>query len=224
MTLGLVDAMRVGADSGVNWQRPGPRAAVPPRPSYFLNGRVWWNDPDGIFARAKFPLNEVQCFAGWVTLTGMLNNQTDWAPDYPAERIDLLRRTMPSHQLTSVRPVDLWENDPPRIWVLTFEAGGVKRTTIGLFNWGDKEAEIGATAERLGLRPEAIYAGFEFWSNRMVPVFGPRPRTSEVSKTSGVCGLLVQGRLAIVCRRAPAGSWRCGRLPIIRCSWARRAT
>lgn len=185
MVLGLVDAMRVGPDSGVKWGGvvQGVRSSSA---LYFLNGRVWWNDPDAIYARARIPLNEVQCFAGWVTLTGMLNNQTDWAPDYPAERVDLLRRTMPCHQLTSVRPVDLFENDPPRVWVLNYEAGGVRRTTIGLFNWGDKDAEIGATAQRLGLRPDATYAGFEFWSGRMIPPFKGRlserlpPRTSRI--------------------------------------------
>jgi len=185
MVLGLVDAMRVGPDSGVNWGGvvEGVRSSSA---LYFLNGRVWWNDPDAIYARGRIPLNEVQCFAGWVTLTGMLNNQTDWAPNYPAERVDLLRRTMPCHHLTSVRPVDLFESDPPRVWVLHYEAGGVRRTTIGLFNWGDKDAEIGASAQRLGLRPDATYASFEFWSNRMIPSFEGRlserlpPRTSRI--------------------------------------------
>ena len=185
MALGLVDAMRVGPDSGVKWSGvvEGVRSSSA---LYFLNGRVWWNDPDAIYARTRIPFNEVQCFAGWVTLTGMLNNQTDWAPDYPAERVDLLRRTMPCHQLTSVRPVDLFENDPPRVWVLNYDAGGVRRTTIGLFNWGDKDADISASAQRLGLRPDATYAGFEFWSSRTIPPLKGRlgerlpPRTSRI--------------------------------------------
>jgi hypothetical protein len=40
---------------------------------------------------------------------GMLNNHTGWSSDYFIERIDLLRRTMPCHGLTSVRPVDFIE-------------------------------------------------------------------------------------------------------------------
>jgi hypothetical protein len=173
MTMGLVDAMRVGADSGVAWSGvvEGARSAAA---LYFLNGRVWWNDPDAIYARAKIPLNEVQCFAGWVALTGMLNNQTDWAPDYPPERVDLLRRTMPAHQLTSVRPVDFFQNDPARVWVLTYQAGGVKRSVVGLFNWTDAPCEINVAAQRLGLRSDATYAGFEFWSNRMLAPFKGR--------------------------------------------------
>lgn len=183
MVMGLVDAMRVGADSGVNWGGvvEGVRSASA---LYFLNGRVWWSDPDAIYARAKMPLHEVQNFAGWVTLTGMLNNQTDWAPDYPADRVDLLRRTMPSHQLASVRPVDLLEHDPPRIWVLSYEIGGAKRKVIGLFNWTDQEIKIGASAQRLGLRPDATYAAFEFWSNRMIPPFSGGLRERVPARSS----------------------------------------
>jgi hypothetical protein len=81
---------------------------------------------------------------------------------------------MPAHQLTSVRPVDLFENDPARIWVLTYQAGGVRRTVVGLFNWSDTPCEISVTAPRLGLRLAATYAGFEFWSNRMTPPFKGR--------------------------------------------------
>ena len=170
MAMGLVDAMRVGADSCVNWHGvvQGVRCSAS---LYFLNGRVWWNDPDSIYARAAIPLNEVQCFAGWVTLTGMLNNQTDWAPDYPPERVDLLRRTMPAHQLTSVRPVDFIENDPARIWVLTYDVTGQKHVVIGLFNWTDAEVDLGVTAQKLGLDPSAKYAGYEFWSRSLIDPF-----------------------------------------------------
>ncbi|MEO5716351.1 MAG: hypothetical protein ABIT37_22920, partial [Luteolibacter sp.] len=107
MCIGKFDAIRVGPDSTQKWAGntsivEGVRTATA---LWFQNGRDYWIDPDSIYAQApKFPLNEVRCFASFVTLTGMLNNMTDWAPDYPAERIELLRRTMPSHQLTSVRP------------------------------------------------------------------------------------------------------------------------
>ncbi|OHB78314.1 MAG: hypothetical protein A2W31_09185 [Planctomycetes bacterium RBG_16_64_10] len=170
MTLGLVDAMRVGPDSGVQWSGvvEGVRCASA---LYFLNGRVWWNDPDAIYARNAMPLNEVQCFAGWVALTGMLNNQTDWAPDYSPERVELLRRTMPNHQLPSVRPVDLFKHDPARMWVLTYEVGGATRTVVGLFNWTDEPTDVEVASQRCGLRADAEHAALEFWSNELVPPF-----------------------------------------------------
>ncbi len=183
MTVGLVDAMRVGPDNGVHWGKPSERTSVVGalRSSailYFLNGRVWWNDPDAIYARNSSPLNEVRCYAGWVALTGMLNNQTDWSPDYSNERIELLRRTMPNHQLTSVRPVDFLENDPARIWKLDYKIDGEVFTIVGLFNWEDKEATLDMTLKSLGLDPKETYAGFEFWENKVVGPF-----VNKISRT-----------------------------------------
>ena len=191
MVVGFVDAMRVGPDSAVTWGSPDNRTSVigalrSATSLYFMNGRVWWNDPDAIYARASWPLNEVRCFAGWVALTGMLNNQTDWAPDYPAERVDLLRRTMPAHHSTRVRPVDFLENDPARIWLLSGEIGGEKYTVVGLFNWGDAEVAFDVPVERLGLEPAATQVGFEFWTNRLIdPIQGSlrrrvAARTAEI--------------------------------------------
>lgn len=183
MTLGLADAMRVGPDNVVRWGNASQRTSLVGalRSSavlYFLNGRVWWNDPDAIYARNSWPLNEVRCYAGWVALTGMLNNQTDWSPDYSDERIELLRRTMPNHQLTSVRPIDFLENDPARIWKLDYVIDGEPFTVIGLFNWEDKEVTLDVTLKSLGLDPKANYAGFEFWENKMVGLF-----VNKISRT-----------------------------------------
>jgi hypothetical protein len=174
MCMGLVDAMRVGPDSCNQWG-PSPSSVVggvrASASVYFMNGRIWWNDPDGIYLRETMPLNEIQCFAGWVTLTGMLNNQSDWPPSCKPDRVEMLKRTMPSHQLTSVRPVDFLENDPARIWVLTYDVSGNKHTVVGLFNWTDKVLEIGTTAAKLGMKPEGRYAGYEFWSNSLLEPF-----------------------------------------------------
>jgi hypothetical protein len=185
MSMGFVDAMRVGIDSEAAWSLSlqGMQAAGA---LYFFNGRVWWNDPDCIALRSKWTLNEIQCFAGWITLTGMLNTQCDWAPNYPPERVELLKRTMPSHQLTSVRPVDYLENDPARIWVLTYEVSGKKHEVVGLFNWTDMEQELGASAAKLGIKPEARYAGYEFWSNTALPSFSGELKQTVPARTGRI--------------------------------------
>ena len=169
MCMGLLDAMRVGPDSSRTWKGKysiveGVRAS---NALYFLNGRVWWNDPDSIYAAKRYPLNEVRCFSSWVTITGMLNNMTDWAPDYPEERIDLLRHTMPSHQLTTVRPIDYLENDPARIWRLTYNIGEHKHMIVGFFNWSDEDTNIVVPVQRLGLKSDSKYTGLEFWSKNV---------------------------------------------------------
>lgn len=167
MCLGKFDAIRVGPDSCQTWAGTysvveGVRSAAA---LWFQNGRTCWIDPDSIYAQSpKYPLNEVRCFSSFVTLTGMLNNTTDWAPNYPAERVELLRRTMPAHQLTSVRPVDYFQNDPARIWHLTYQVGGTTRHTVGLFNWSDAPMTIEVTAESLGLNAAKEHHLYEFWS------------------------------------------------------------
>ena len=180
MCLGKFDAMRVGPDSCQVWKGntsivEGVRSATA---LWFQNGRNWWIDPDSIYAQApRFPLNEVRCFASFVTLTGMLNNMTDWAPNYPAERIELLRSTMPSHQLTSVRPIDYFQNDPARIWHLSYKVGNTTRHTVGLFNWSDGELKIEVTAAALGLDPAKPHHLFEFWSKTHDTFTGTLSRT-----------------------------------------------
>ena len=174
MCLGKVDAMRVGPDSSRQWQGEcsileGVRSAAS---LYFQNGRIWWIDPDSIYARKTagadeqpFPDNEVRCFTSFVAVSGMLNNMTDWAPNYPADRIDLLRRTMPSHQLNTVRPLDYFVNDPARLWLLTYKVGNIIRRTLGVFNWSDEPISIDVSAEDLGLDGPAAFHTFEFWTS-----------------------------------------------------------
>lgn len=167
MCLGKFDAIRVGPDSCQTWAGntsivEGVRSATA---LWFQNGRTWWIDPDSIYAQGpRFPLNEVRAFSSFVALTGMLNNTTDWAPNYPAERIELLRRTMPAHQLTSVQPVDYFQNDPARIWHLSYDVSGTTRHTVGLFNWSDAPLTIEVSAESLGLDPAKEHHLFEFWT------------------------------------------------------------
>jgi hypothetical protein len=170
MVLGLVDAMRVGPDNGPAWEGIVTGARSVSR-LYFLNGRVWWNDPDPIYARSAVPLNELVCFGSWVTLLGALHATSDWAPDYPPERMDVLRRMIPSHQLTTVRLVDFLAHDPARIWVLTYRVGKERHDVIGLFNWGDEPWQARVEPASAGLDAAAEYDGFDFWAATPVERF-----------------------------------------------------
>ena len=52
---------------------------------YFLNGRVWWNDPDPCYVRASIPIDA--CPAHHVMggdLSGEFNLNSDWLPGLPA--------------------------------------------------------------------------------------------------------------------------------------------
>ena len=188
---GLVDAMRIGPDNGTTLEalRRGPWHGTN---RYFLHGRVWHNDPDPIYVRPDVPLDHARLICSWVTLSGQLNAFSEWLPDLPDDRLDLLRRTMPNHGLRP-RPVDLFASDLARIWLLTDKRSGPRRDVVGLFNWDEKEpATIDVSPEFVGLPPAEQYVGFDYWANRFVPPFSDRIRCTVPPGTCRVLALRAQ--------------------------------
>lgn len=164
-TFGLLDAMRVGPDTG-----SGDIGAPDASRMWFLNGRVWWNDPDCVSVRASVPLERARLNATFTTMAGDLFYNSDWMPDFPAERLDILRRCIPSHNLFS-RPVDVFESQPARIWHLADTRGAVRRDIVALYNWGKEPATVECAVGRIGLPVAKEYVAFDFWANRFVPPF-----------------------------------------------------
>jgi hypothetical protein len=167
--------MRIGPDNGTGWQSlcRGPWHGTN---RYFLHGRVWYNDPDPVYVRPGLPLAHARVICSWVALSGQLCVFSEWLPDLPEDRVDLLRRTMPNHGLRP-RPVDLFENDLARIWLLTDTRRGVRRDVIGLFNWNEREpADVDCPLERIGLPEAERFVGYDYWADRFVPPFAGRLR------------------------------------------------
>jgi hypothetical protein len=191
--IGLVDSMRVGPDAS------GDIRVGPLRGSrmYFLNGRVWWNDPDPAVVRAggsgmgvsPVTLDEARLTTSWVALTGQFFLCSDWLPDLPEERIEVLRRTM-AHHNAAVRPVDYFERDIPVTWLVSEGNGdcpnfrgeeaqhrtakmglspSAPRYVVGLFNFERQPLKINHTAQWLGIDPAKTYHAFDFWANRPLP-------------------------------------------------------
>ena len=162
-SFGLLDAMRIGPDNGTGWDAliRGPKYGTR---NYFLNGRIWYNDPDPLYVRAALPLNQARLISSWVTISGQLSVSSETFAGLPPERVDLLKRTMPSHGLPA-RPADLFESDMPRIWTVN---GSDSRLVVGLFNWEKEEREIDYPVSRLGLKPGVEYAAFEYWTNTLL--------------------------------------------------------
>lgn len=163
---GLVDAMRIGPDNGSDWKHllRGPEFGSR---HYFLHGRIWYNDPDPVYVRATMPVKHARLICSWVGLTGQLNLDSEWLPGLPPERLDILKRTMPSHGLRP-RPADLFEHDPPRLWLLTDDRRAPRRDVVGIFNWGDKDQSIGCALERLGLDRKTEYEAYDYWLDTLL--------------------------------------------------------
>jgi hypothetical protein len=171
--IGLVDAMRVGPDNGFEWQdyrnevmhfEGGGIITGPIRGNrlYFLNGRVWWNDPDPCYVRPAVKLNHAQLLASWMAISGTFNLNSDWLPGLPAERLDIIKRCLPSHHATA-RPVDYFDSVMPSIWLLTATNQTVRRDVLGLYNWESETRFISYDAAKAGLDPLKTYHAFDFW-------------------------------------------------------------
>ena len=179
--IGLVDSMRVGPDNGFEWQdwknetmhfEGGGIITGPIRANrlYFLHGRVWWNDPDPAYARPAVKLEHAQLLASWVAVAGAFNLNSDWLPGLPPERLDILKRCMPSHG-AQARPVDYFETAMPSIWLLRDEKTGTRRDVLGLYNWDSEGKTIRYDAGKAGLKANATYHAFDFWSKQPLPDF-----------------------------------------------------
>lgn len=171
---GLIDGMRIGPDNGGagngKWGSV-KKGAWHGSTLYFLNGRVWHNDPDPVYVRPSNPLESARLMCSWVAITGSMLTTSYQFADLPAERLDLLKRTLSGVGLPG-RPVDLMETDQARIWLLTDTRTGTRRDVVGLFNWDEKApAEVNYDLGKLGLDARARYTAFDFWENRFLGAF-----------------------------------------------------
>ncbi len=165
---GLVDAMRIGPDNGASWDgiRRGPWHASN---RYFLHGRIWYNDPDPVYVRPGLPIEQARAICSWVALSGTLNVSSDWLPGLPPERLDILKRILPSHGLPA-RPVDLFEADLPALWLLSDDRADPPRHVLGVFNWdGKKPLRITRSLAGIGLPASGVFSAFDFWAGRFLP-------------------------------------------------------
>ncbi|MEJ2903461.1 hypothetical protein [Pedobacter panaciterrae] len=178
-SMGLVNSMRIGPD--FNHDGESIRTGVI-RASrlYFLNGRVWWNDPDPSMLREKGKsaadpaadgigsLTRARLLPSYVAVSKQFFLSSDWLPDLPNDRIEIMKRCMASHNGVA-RPVDAFDKSLPSIWIATDQKAGVKRNVIGLFNWATSTQTISSSIKWAGLAEKTAYHAFDFWENKPLP-------------------------------------------------------
>ena len=183
---GLIDGMRIGPDNGGagrgDW-RAVTVGAWHGTNLYFLNRRIWYNDPDPVYVRPSNPIESARWMCSWLAVAGGMHTSSEQYGDLPPERLDLLKRCLPGHDCAA-RPVDLFETNQPRIWLVQDK----RLAVIGLFNWSSTSAqEILYDMEKLGLSPSVTYACFDYWTNRFVdPIQG----TLKQTLPAGTCRVL----------------------------------
>jgi hypothetical protein len=97
-----------------------------------------------------------------------MNLSSEWLPGLPADRLDILKRTMPNHDLRP-RPVDLFDQDLPSVWTVSDTTKATRRDVVGLFNWNTNAQTFEYTMDHLDLDPSIEYVGFDYWANKLVP-------------------------------------------------------
>lgn len=187
-SFGLVDAMRVGPDNKADWKSllRGPTFGTR---HYFLHGRIWRNDPDPVYVRDSIPLKHAQLICSWVALSGQLNLSSEWIPGLPVERLEVLKRTMPSHHAVA-RPVDLFDHDLPGLW--TVHASD--RDVVGLFNWENAEQQFDVSLEKLGFSKNAEYVAYDYWADRFIPFVKDRLRYTVPAESCAVLAIRPRAR------------------------------
>ena len=170
-TIGFVDAMRIGPDNKADWSQM-TRGPFSGSNLYFLHGRVWYNDPDPVYVRPSVPMQQARALLSWVTLTGQLHAHSFYYADLPPERFDLLKRSIPSHDLLP-RPVDLFDRRTPRVWLLEDKRRETPFYLVGLFNWdADEPVHIEETFARIGLPVAERYVTFDYWDDKFGMIEG----------------------------------------------------
>jgi hypothetical protein len=101
----------------------------------------------------------------WAGVTGQLTIASDELERLPPDRLDILKRVMPAHGQLA-RPVDLFDRDLPRAWVIPSAGVLDRQTVVGLFNFEATPVEVVEPLPRFGLDADQDYVAFEYWTNR----------------------------------------------------------
>jgi len=192
-SFGLVDGMRIGHDIGARWGSIRG-CAVPTSHFYFFHNKVWFNDPDCLMLRDPLTLDQARAWGSLLAISGQMNVVSEWLPGLPADKLDVIKRTMPNHGGLG-RPIDLFENNLPTIWHYQGRLGSERMDVVGLFNWDEsRPARLEVDLARLGLPSQTgdRYVGFDYWENEFVAPFSGK-RSFELRPSS--CRVIAIGRL-----------------------------
>jgi hypothetical protein len=138
---------------------------------YFFNGRVFWVDPDPVYVRITDAGAKTVC--SYVAVTGFMHTTSEQYEKLTAAQVDIIKRTIPHHGLTTARPADYYDRANPGIWLLTDTTkSGIRRDVIGVFNFDSVTAFAqNYSLDKLGLMSSKRYVGFDFWGDKFVAPF-----------------------------------------------------
>jgi alpha-galactosidase len=191
--IGLVDAMRVGADTARDWLPvfkgrsmflkkekgfPSARNACHNAITRAALHRRWWiNDPDCLLLRPEtnLTLAEVQTIASVIAMTGGSLMLSDHLPELPSDRLWIAEVLLP---LIGERPyvLDWFEQETPARLQLDLVGPAGRWHVLALFNWQDQPETLTLHTTDLYLDPEKAYTTREFWSGEVFHIPDGQPQ------------------------------------------------
>ena len=133
-------------------------------------------------------MSEARTIVTYAALSGTPFSFADRLPDLPAERIDLLKKSLPTMPIV---PMDLfsrggysswsmfkeftpatYEHNFPRIIDLKINAASGKFDVVAATNWtNESETREISFAGNMGLDPDESYLVFDFWNQEFMGMF-----------------------------------------------------
>lgn len=185
--IGLMDAMRIGADVSDRWQPaykgqefffhaepdfPAARNSVQNILTRSSLHRRWWvNDPDALLLRPEALLTtaEMQTLATVIIMSGGSLLISDNLPDLPPERLRIARALLP---LIGQRPylMDWFDAITPRHLRLDLQNHTGSWHLLAQFNWEDHPQDQLLCLPDFGLASGGSYRAREFWSGKSYTV------------------------------------------------------
>ncbi len=189
--LGLVQAMRIGADVSGYWKPTYfgtslPFKNEPHMPSARnsiqniltrapLNRRWWVNDPDCLLVRpdSHLSLEEVRSLATAIGMTGGSVLLSDDIQQLPQKRLELAAALLPPIP-QAARVLDWLDVETPRKLRLDLQGATGDWFALAYFNWDDKPRDIHLTLQDFKL-PEEDYWVRSFWDDQVWQVRASSP-------------------------------------------------
>jgi hypothetical protein len=133
-------------------------------------------------------MNEARTIVSFAALSGTPYSFADRLPDLPEERIELLKKSLPT---LPIRPMDLfsrggysswdlfeeftpetYEHNLPRIIDLKINAASGKYDVVAVTNWtNESQSRKISFKDKLGVNPQIAYIVFDFWNQELLGVF-----------------------------------------------------
>ena len=174
VTVGLLDSMRIELDQNYGyapevWKQyfnsTGSAPAAAKR--YYFHKRTWINDADHLCISLLSDC-QARAAASLMALTGGNIISGDRLPDLDPVKIEVLKKALPSWG-EAARPVDLFDTDFHRVFVLKVKKSFGEWTVAGFFNSEDSEMkEYAFPLNRFGLDDNKSYVAYDFWNNRFM--------------------------------------------------------